>query len=101
VPTRPLPSNPSLKNLETQVEQLLTDVRAGTAQAIDQAREFHPHADTAIGDFSLSDAQLVTARHYGFASWPKLYNGRPLNWAEHNQQQHVVDYLSARTRKEP
>jgi hypothetical protein len=72
VPTRPLPSNPSLKNLETQVEQLLTDVRAGTAQAIDQAREFHPHADTAIGDFSLSDAQLVTARHYGFASWPKL-----------------------------
>ena len=35
-------------------------------------REFHPQPDNALLDFSLSDAQLVVARNYGFASWSRL-----------------------------
>jgi ankyrin repeat protein len=35
-------------------------------------REFHPQPDKVLPDFSLSDAQLVIARNYGFASWSRL-----------------------------
>ena len=35
-------------------------------------REFHPQPDNALLDFSLSHAQLVVARNYGFASWSRL-----------------------------
>src|SRR5256885_9732840 len=37
-----------------------------------RVRELHPRAEEALRDFALSDAQLVAARGYGFASWPKL-----------------------------
>jgi hypothetical protein len=49
-PKRPLPDRPNLRHLRDQAKDLL---KAGTAS-------------------SLADAQLQTARLYGFASWPKL-----------------------------
>jgi ankyrin repeat protein len=49
-PKRPLPDRPNLRHLKDQAKDLL---KAGTAP-------------------SLADAQLQTARLYGFASWPKL-----------------------------
>src|SRR5690349_15901827 len=49
-PKRPLPDRPNLRYLKDQAKDLL---KAGTAA-------------------SLADAQLQTARLYGFASWPKL-----------------------------
>ena len=70
MPTRPLPNDPSLEHLRKQAKRLRNAARAGDPGAIAQIREFHPRADRAR--FSLSDAQLVTARSYGFASWTRL-----------------------------
>jgi ankyrin repeat protein len=72
MPTRPLPNDPSLEHLRKEAKRLRSAVRAGDAAAIAQAHEFHPRAAEAIAQFSLTDAQLATARRYGFASWPKL-----------------------------
>ena len=72
MPTRPLPNDPSLEHLRKEAKRLRSAVRAGDAAAIAQAREFHPRAPETIRQFSLTDAQLATARRYGFASWPKL-----------------------------
>lgn len=72
MPTCPLPNDPSLEHLRKQAKRLRNAVRAGDADALAQAMEFHPRAHQAIPRFSLADAQLVTARSYGFVSWPKL-----------------------------
>ena len=72
MPTRPLPNDPSLENLRKQSKSLRNAARSGAAEALASVREFHPRAEQVLGRFSLSDAQLVTARSYGFASWPKL-----------------------------
>jgi ankyrin repeat protein len=72
MPTRPLPNDPSLEHLRKQAKRLRKGVRAGDAGALAQVKELHPRADEAIARFSLGDAQLVTARTYGFASWTKL-----------------------------
>jgi hypothetical protein len=75
VPTRSLPSNPSLEHLRNEAKRLLRQVRAGERGAIRLVRELHPRL---AGDghvesgFTLADAQLVVARGYRFASWPKL-----------------------------
>ena len=47
-------------------------VSSGDAGARALVMEFHPHAERALTRFSLTDAQLVTARAYGFASWARL-----------------------------
>jgi ankyrin repeat protein len=72
MPIRPLPNDPSFEHLRKQAKRLRDSVRAGAADALAATREFHPRADQAIVSFSLTDAQLVTARGYGFASWAKL-----------------------------
>jgi ankyrin repeat protein len=72
MPTRPLPNDPSLEHLRKHAKRLHHSVRAGDADALGQVREFHPRGDQAVASFRLSDAQLVTARSYGFASWAKL-----------------------------
>jgi hypothetical protein len=72
MPTSPLPSNPSLDNLKKRAKALLASVRAGDAPAIALVRELHPRGDAAVAGFKLSDAQLVVARGYAFASWAKL-----------------------------
>jgi ankyrin repeat protein len=72
MPQRPLPENPSLVNLRKQAKGLFRRVRAGDADALAEIRELHPRGAKALDGFSLTDAQLVTARGYGFPSWPKL-----------------------------
>ena len=72
MPTRPLPDDPSLEHLRKHAKRLCKAVSAGDADALAQVKEFHPRAEQAIASFTLTDAQLVTARTYGFASWPKL-----------------------------
>jgi ankyrin repeat protein len=72
MPTRPLPNNPSLEHLRKDAKRLRRAVLAGEVAALGKVEEFHPLATHAIGRFSLADAQLVTARSYGFASWTKL-----------------------------
>jgi hypothetical protein len=72
MPPRLLPNDPSFEHLRKQAKRLLTAVRAGDAEALALVREFHPRAQTGVAHLSLIDAQLVTARSYGFASWAKL-----------------------------
>jgi len=73
-----LPSQPSLEQLKKQAKDLLKSHQSGDTTAIQRIREFHPRlANVSNGEtrkvaFSLSDAQLVIAREYGFESWPKL-----------------------------
>jgi len=75
VPTRSLPSDPSVEHLRNEAKRLLRHVRAGRRGAILLVRELHPRL-VAAGDgllsFTLADAQLVVARRYRFPSWPKL-----------------------------
>ncbi len=78
MPIARLPDNPNFEQLRNQAKTLQRFVRAGVPQALEMVREFHPKlsdisADTpAVTGFSRADAQLVTARRYGFASWPRL-----------------------------
>jgi ankyrin repeat protein len=72
MPARSLPNDPSLEHLRKDAKRLRNNISAKQADALAQVREFHPHANTALADFTLADAQLVIARSYGFASWAKL-----------------------------
>ena len=72
MPLRPLPDDPSLEHLRKEAKRLRNAIRNGDRAMLAQVREFHPRADDALAGFSLSDAQLVTARSYGFASWTRL-----------------------------
>lgn len=67
-----LPSRPHLDQLRKQAKDLLAAWRAGDAEALSALREHHPEHGVPSGDLQLADAQLVTARRYGFASWPRL-----------------------------
>jgi ankyrin repeat protein len=75
---RPLPSRPNLDQLKHQAKDLLQAHRSGDREAIRRIQERHPRwmrssaAEVAAAHFTLSSAQLVVAREYGFASWPKL-----------------------------
>lgn len=83
MPTRRLPDDPNLEHLRNQAKTLLKQVRAGDAEALTLATEFHPAASErpAAEPFrGLADAQLVIARSYGFPSWPQL--GRHLGLVE-------------------
>ena len=65
-----LPGDPSLEHLKSQAKTLL----AGGAQAT--SRRCAGCASTTpirLRELKLADAQLVVARAYGFASWPKLH----------------------------
>jgi ankyrin repeat protein len=78
VPTRELPREPSLEHLRNQAKALRRRALAGDNAALELIREFHPRfADldaraAGVATVALADAQLVTARQYGFDSWPKL-----------------------------
>jgi ankyrin repeat protein len=70
LPTRTLTDRPDLEQLKRQAKQLLAAYRGGEADA---ATEIAAHYHGASPDaFALHDAQLVIARAYGFASWPRL-----------------------------
>src|SRR5262245_44806514 len=72
MPTQSLPKNPSLENLRKQAKSLRKDVLANEPHALARLREFHPHSEQALENFSLTQAQLVIARSHGFASWSRL-----------------------------
>jgi ankyrin repeat protein len=72
MPTRSLPEKPSFENLRKQAKALRRSVLAEEPTAVNTVREFHPGGAERLAEFSLSDAQLVIARSYGFASWAKL-----------------------------
>jgi ankyrin repeat protein len=69
-PTRRLPPQPSLEQLRKQAKDLLELYRAGDPAAVAEVQQFERHPDAAA--FTLSDAQRVLARAYGYESWPKL-----------------------------
>jgi ankyrin repeat protein/ketosteroid isomerase-like protein len=78
VPPRGLPGNANLEQLKKGAKSFQRAVRAGDRGAVEVVNEFHPRlASAAPGSaelvgFTRSDAQLVVARQFGFASWPKL-----------------------------
>jgi hypothetical protein len=60
-----LPAHPNLAHLRRQARDLLRAANAGDADAM---RRLEGASDR----LNLSTAQLVVAREYGFASWPRL-----------------------------
>jgi hypothetical protein len=71
MPAVPLPERPSLEQLKKQARLLQRSVRSGHPKAVALVAE-HQSGGAATDTFSLDSAQLVLARSYGFASWPKL-----------------------------
>lgn len=74
MPSLRLPARPDLGHLKGQAQTLQRQVRAGEPDALATVRAWHPRpsvADAPAG-FRRTDAQLVVARRYGFASWPAL-----------------------------
>src|SRR4051812_26786204 len=70
---RPLPPRPSLEFERKEAKALLRRLRDGDPEALARARARHPAIGAPARDrIRLSDAQLVIAREYGFASWPRL-----------------------------
>jgi ankyrin repeat protein len=70
LPTRASRPHTDLDQLKRQAKELLDAFRAGDAAAVTEVNAHRRGADPAT--FALHDAQLVLARAYGFASWPKL-----------------------------
>ena len=67
---RRLPEQPNLEQLRKQAKELLQEFRAGVPSAMAEVNQFERNPDPSR--LSLSDAQRVIARAYGFAGWPKL-----------------------------
>ena len=73
-----LPANPSLRQLKQQARDLQRDMRAAAPDAFVRLKEGLSHlagasdAEIREGDKSLTSAQLVVAREYGFAGWTDL-----------------------------
>lgn len=73
MPAVSLPDRPHLDSFRRQARALQRAVRASEPAALARAAEHHPDgvpADPAA--FPLAAAQLLVAREYGFASWPRL-----------------------------
>lgn len=68
VERRVLPERPSLENLRNQAKTLQKRHREGVPEAIGRVAAVL----AAEAPLALHDAQLVVAREYGFASWPRL-----------------------------
>ena len=65
---RTLPARPDLQQQRKLAKELLHAFRAGDSQAIARIRAELPDKR----DISLTDAQFVLAREYGFATWREL-----------------------------
>lgn len=73
---RPIPANPNLEFDRKQAKSLLDALRHGDAAALRRFGDQHPRFTGAdpgpiVPQMGLHDAQLVVAREYGFASWPR------------------------------
>ncbi|GIH91132.1 ankyrin repeat domain-containing protein [Planobispora siamensis] len=86
MPLLRLPDAPRLDHLRKQAKRLLREVRAADPAALELVRELHPRGP---GGLTLAGAQLVTARMYGFASWPRL-RAHLDTIAEHSRSPHRV-----------
>jgi hypothetical protein len=64
-----LPERPDLDQLRRQAKELRRSVLAGDGDAIERLLR---HADVDPATVTLSTVQLVIAREFGFASWPRL-----------------------------
>ena len=67
---RALRDQPDLVQLKRQAKELLKAYSRGEARAVAEVNAHYHGAERAT--FALHDAQLVLARSYGFASWPRL-----------------------------
>ena len=70
-----LPDSPNLDQLKNQARDLQRSVQSGDAAARELFAASHPRASEVLareGGPKLSDAQLATARLYGFPSWPRM-----------------------------
>ena len=74
----PLPDRPNLDQLKNQAKDLLKGHNARDPEALRRIQANHPRLGASSAHeiqasrVTLSGAQLVIAREYGFASWPKL-----------------------------
>ena len=71
MPDRHFPVRPNLDQLKHQAKDLLRAMRRGEASAVATLARHHPDRVEPEGA-KLADAQLVLARSYGIASWPRL-----------------------------
>ena len=79
------PASPSLDQLKLQAKELRSAFTSGDVDAMARVRASHPKPDRLTGSgLSQADALLVTAREYGFVSWPRI-------------KRHVEDYESVET----
>jgi Ankyrin repeats (3 copies) len=76
-PIRPIPAHPNLEIDRKQAKALLDAAQHGDMEALRRFNAHHPRFG-AVRDpvllgraVALHDAQLVVAREYGFASWPR------------------------------
>ncbi|MEM7093677.1 MAG: ankyrin repeat domain-containing protein [Actinomycetota bacterium] len=78
MPSTPLPENPSLEHLKGQAKLVRDLIRSGDPGGLSMFDDFHPHLRAVELDeaqrqsFKTTDAQLIVARLYGFASWQRL-----------------------------
>ncbi len=78
MPPRGLPGNANLEQLKKGAKSFQRAVRSGDHGAAAVVNEFHPRLPSAapgspeLAAFTRADAQLVVARQFGFASWPRL-----------------------------
>ncbi|HTE45038.1 MAG TPA: hypothetical protein VK636_07325, partial [Gemmatimonadaceae bacterium] len=70
--TRALPPRPNLEHERKHAKALLRQLRTGDPDALARARARHGALHLSNAKITLADAQLIVAREYGFASWPRL-----------------------------
>ena len=71
MPPRGIPPKANFEQMRSGAKSFLKAIRSGDVGAVAVAREFHPRFDD-LAEFKLADAQLVVARSFSFASWPKM-----------------------------
>ena len=69
--SKSLPASASLEQLKKQAKDLLSAFKDDDPSAVSRFRQHLPRLTNHTAP-RLSDAQLVVAREYGFASWSKL-----------------------------
>ncbi len=73
MPTLDMPERPHVESFRRQARALQRGVQAGDPEAVARvARQQRSAMPDDASGFQLSAAQLVIAREYGFASWPRL-----------------------------
>lgn len=76
--SKSFPVRPSLEQLKKQAKELLKSHQSGDPDGLRRIQQNHPDwsqrpiEELRAASFKLADAQLVIAREYDCASWPKL-----------------------------